>query len=309
MCIRDREYYGFVSNFGKNIDKFFVRDIDQSLVDANLDTNLVKELVLEHLLKNEAMESVSAFEQESNMRIDLKLKSKLEETALILQEIKRKNLRPAISWADENTRELSKIKSNLRFELHKMQYIQLLKEQGQTVALEYAQRCFPAFMDENRLEVQRLMTCILFLGKEKNHYTDLLEEKNWERIGHSFLTYSCKIMGSPNSSLASILVAAGTKALPKFIKYASLNKGAVWKEKNEIPIEVDIGNEFKFHSIFVCPVSREAEGPESQPVLLKCGHVLSKHSFDRLAAQTRTRLKCPVCPREIVKDEVKPITF
>ena len=29
-----------------------------------------------------------------------------------------------------------------------------------------------------------------------------------------------------------------------------------WKEKNELPIDIEIGKDFKFHSYFVCPISK-----------------------------------------------------
>lgn len=38
----------------------------------------------------------------------------------------------------------------------------------------------------------------------------------------------------------------------------------------EVPIDLDLGSEFKFHSIFVCPVSKEIATNENPPMLLKC---------------------------------------
>lgn len=52
-----------------------------------------------------------------------------------------------------------------------------------------------------------------------------------------------------------------------------------WKDKTEIPIEIEIGKDFKYHSIFVCPVSKEISTPENPPMLLKCGHVISQYFF------------------------------
>jgi hypothetical protein len=51
------------------------------------------------------------------------------------------------------------------------------------------------------------------------------------------------------------------------------------KDKNEIPIDIEIGKEYKFHSFFVCPVSREICYPDNPPVLLKCRHIVSEHSI------------------------------
>ena len=39
-------------------------------------------------------------------------------------------------------------------------------------------------------------------------------------------------------------------------------------------MEVELGPEFQFHSVFICPVSREQASRNNPPMLLQCGHVL-----------------------------------
>ena len=46
--------------------------------------------------------------------------------------------------------------------------------------------------------------------------------------------------------------------------------------KNELPVVVDLGRDFMYHSIFVDPVTREVTPLDNPPMLLKCGHVVSK---------------------------------
>jgi len=52
----------------------------------------------------------------------------------------------------------------------------------------------------------------------------------------------------------------------------------------EMPCEVDLGDDFTFHNIFICPVSKETCNPQSgnYPMLLKCGHVISKVSLTKM---------------------------
>ena len=52
----------------------------------------------------------------------------------------------------------------------------------------------------------------------------------------------------------------------------------------EMPCEVDLGDDFTFHNIFICPVSKETCNPQSSnyPMLLKCGHVISKVSLTKM---------------------------
>lgn len=77
---------------------------------------------------------------------------------------------------------------------------------------------------------------------------------------------------------------------------------------NEIPIDIEIGKEFKFHSFFVCPVTREVTLPTNPPMLLKCGHVVSQHSVEKMT-QNKMKFKCPTCPVESKLSELKQLTF
>ncbi len=77
----------------------------------------------------------------------------------------------------------------------------------------------------------------------------------------------------------------------------------------QLPVEIELGPEFVFRSIFACPVSRDMSTPDNPPMLLPCGHVLCEQSVNKLA-KTRTRpFKCPYCPQEARLDMLKPLTF
>ncbi|EGR30918.1 hypothetical protein IMG5_121220, partial [Ichthyophthirius multifiliis] len=105
------------------------------------------------------------------------------------------------------------------------------------------------------------------------------------------------------------------KALPKFIKYAQIsnqnqNLEQICKKNKEYPIEVEIGQEFKFHSTFVCPVSRDVVGPDQNIILLACGHVISEQSMKKITANsTKSKFKCPTCPKEMSVKDTKVIYF
>ncbi len=77
----------------------------------------------------------------------------------------------------------------------------------------------------------------------------------------------------------------------------------------ELPVELELGKEFVFHSIFACPVSREQSTNDNPPTMLPCGHVLCRMSIVRLVKQTTGMFKCPYCPAEGKMSECKQLYF
>ncbi len=56
----------------------------------------------------------------------------------------------------------------------------------------------------------------------------------------------------------AVTVAAGSVALPALLKLACVmeRNGQDLSSCEQLPIELELGSEFVFHSIFACPVSR-----------------------------------------------------
>jgi E3 ubiquitin-protein transferase RMND5 len=49
-----------------------------------------------------------------------------------------------------------------------------------------------------------------------------------------------------------------------------------WTKEDEIPIAFDYSKENQYHSIFICPVTKEIITEDNPAMMLKCGHVISE---------------------------------
>ncbi|KAL6960826.1 sporulation protein rmd5 [Sarracenia purpurea var. burkii] len=107
-------------------------------------------------------------------------------------------------------------------------------------------------------------------------------------------------------------VAAGIQGLPTLLKMMNVMTGKKqeWQTMKQLPVPVDLDREFQFHSIFVCPVSRDQASEENPPMLLSCGHVLCKQSITKLSKNNSTRpFKCPYCPSEVEISKCRQLYF
>merc|ERR1739838_573340 len=82
----------------------------------------------------------------------------------------------------------------------------------------------------------------------------------------------------------------------------------VWSAKDELPIEIDLGKDCRYHGIFACPILRQQTTRNNPPVRLICGHVISKDALNKLS-NGNNRLKCPYCPVEQNPADARQIYF
>lgn len=61
-------------------------------------------------------------------------------------------------------------------------------------------------------------------------------------------------------------------------------------------VEIPLPPSYLFHSIFVCPVSKEQTTDQNPPMMMPCGHVIAQESLQRLSKGSK--FKCPYCPNE-----------
>lgn len=239
------------------------------------------------------------------------LQEKFTDMYRILQDLRSHNLMPAIEWARQNSEALEARGSNFEFELSKLQYVWLFKgpstnnlpddvHNGRSGALLYARQNFGRFQARHLREIQQLASAMVYapnLG-ESPYRAVFASDTAFSDVAASFTREFCSLLGLSAESPLYVAATAGALALPRLLKYTSAAraKGTAWTTADELAFETPLPQRMVYHSIFVCPVSKEQTTEANPPMMIPCGHVLAKETLTKLCKGTR--FKCPYCPSD-----------
>eukprot|EP00249_Psilotum_nudum_P021082 c27964_g1_i1 orf=232-1377(-) len=304
-----KELHVVLSKYDKALDKFFCTDIAKACKEVDFSAEIINQIIASHFYRQGRFDLGDCFVDDAD-KAGAELKAPFVDMYHILEQIKDRNLEPALTWAKLHREELLQKGSSLEFKFHQLQFVQLLNKGKRSEAIQYARSTFGQFGPRHIAEIQRLMGCLLWADRlETSPYSDLLLPTHWEVIAMDFTRECCSLLGQSYESPLHVAISAGIQALPTLLKMATVlaNKKQEWQTLKQLPVEIELGKEFQFHSIFACPVSREQSTPENPPMLMPCGHVLCKLSLQKLA-KSRS-FKCPYCPAESSISQCKQLYF
>lgn len=289
-----------------------------------LDHELIKRAIGMHFLREGEFEVASAFADDvkkQNGRDNIlspHLVKAFKEMYGILEAMKAKNLKPALAWARQHSASLEARGSDLAFEISRLQFVWLFMgdlPRSLSKALVYARQEFGGFQSRYQQEIHELAAAMAFSPNlaDSPYKRIFYNENAWEELGQSFTKEFCSLLGLSADSPMYIAVTAGAIALPVLQKYQSIMqlKRTEWTTEDELPVstasriwitayevqvEIPLPRNYRFHSIFVCPVSKEQTTDENPPMMMPCGHVVAKESLDMISKSIR--FKCPYCPSE-----------
>ncbi|KAJ0535063.1 putative transcription factor interactor and regulator LisH family [Helianthus annuus] len=301
-----------MTKYTKLLEKQFNPDISKSYRNVDFDFHTVNQIVASHLYREGMFDVGDCFVKESHEEPVIDKKTHFLEMYQILESMKSRDLGPALKWATANHEKLQQNGSDIELKLHRLQFMEILKLGHRDEALKYMRTYISPFSNHFS-EIQKLMACLLWAGKlESSPYTELLSPTHWAKLAHELAQQFCNLLGESYQSPLSVTVAAGVEALPTLIKLANVMTGKKqeWLSMKQLPVPVDLDQEFQFHSIFVCPVSRDQASEENPPMLMSCGHVLCKQSITKLSKNNSTRpFKCPYCPTEVEVGQCRQLHF
>ncbi|KLU84034.1 sporulation protein RMD5 [Magnaporthiopsis poae ATCC 64411] len=260
-----------------------------------------------------AMESEADTRQTNDLAMSLQsqeLQAKFENMYHILQALRRQDLGPAIDWSRSHSTELESRGSNLEFELCKLQYVHLFVTAGPRAAYEYGRLNMSRFHDRHLVEIQRLAGALVYAPNlPDSPYASLFDSPTaFLDAANSFTREFCSLLGLSAESPLYLAATAGAIALPRLVKYMNATKahGAEWTTAHELAFETPLPHSFMYHSVFVCPVSKEQTTTSNPPMILPCGHVLARDSLKNLIKNGQ-RFKCPYCPAEGNIKDARPV--
>lgn len=302
-----------LSKYTKLLEKHFNPDISKSYRNVDFDLDTVNQIIASHLYREGLFDIGDHFVNESREEAVVERKTLFLEMYQILESIKSRDVGPALKWASANHEKLQANGSDIELKLHRLQFMEILQHGHRDEALSYARTYLASFANQHLSEIQKLMGCLLWAGKiESSPYSELLSPTLWAKLAHELAQQFCNHLGESYHSPLSVTIAAGVQGLPTLLKLMNVMTGKKqeWHSMKQLPVPVDLDQDFQFHSIFVCPVSRDQASEDNPPMLMSCGHVLCKQSITKLSKNNSTRpFKCPYCPTEVEVGQCRQLYF
>lgn len=314
-----RDLHSTVSKVGKAIDRNFVSDFAstsrEDVFSAPEKVQLLNQVICQHFYRQGMLDIADELAQEAGLKVEDGGKEPFSELNRILDSLKQRDLGPALDWAQAHRESLDSQSSTLEFKLHRLQFIDLIQRgpAGQTEAILYARTHFHQFVHRHEKDIQSLMGMFLYLphGISSSPYSQLLDPNLWAEIYDVFTHDACSLLGLSVDSPLSVCVNAGCTALPALLNIKQVMQQrqvtGIWNGKDELPIEIDLGQDSRYHSVFACPILRQQSTDSNPPMRLVCGHVISRDALNKLS--NGTKLKCPYCPVEQNPSDARLIYF
>lgn len=302
-----------LSKYPKLLEKTFNPDITKAYRNTVFDTHTVNQIIASHFYRQGLFEIGDCFVAETQEPESVcSVKLLFQEMFQILEAMRCRNLQPALNWAAANSDKLKQNGSDLLLKLHSLQFVEILQKQSREEALKYARTYLSSFASDHMSEIQKLVICILWTGRlDRSPYAQLLSPTNWDKVAEELTRQFCNILGQSYESPLNVTIAAGAQGLPPLLKFMTVMAGKKqeWQSMKQLPVPVELDKEFQFHSIFVCPVSKEQSNDENPPMLMTCGHVLCKQSIMKMSKNSTRSFKCPYCPSDIDASTCRQLCF
>ncbi|PIL23893.1 transporter [Ganoderma sinense ZZ0214-1] len=242
---RQKEVYNALARVGKALDKKFTNPLPSyEPLFASPEAKLALErTVAMHFLRTGQFETAETFLSESDVTISQAHREQFMDLHGIMTSLRQGDITPALEWTHRHREFLRNRSSSLEFHLHRFQYLRLALSYPPNcdAALVYARVNLSPFYIQHRAEVQRLMTCVLYLPMSKllkSPYADLADPSVHFDLQSMFATEYCASLGmSRQAPLRVIGDIGGGGALARIEKGRKVmrERKSEWSQTDELP--------------------------------------------------------------------------
>ncbi|QRW00172.1 ubiquitin-protein ligase E3 [Ceratobasidium sp. AG-Ba] len=303
---RQKEVYTSLGRMGKLLDKKFPMQLPDTgpLFTSEAAMDALERTIAMHFFRTGSFNVAHTFMEESCMDTPPAFHDQFVDMHRILTALAANNFEPALGWCASNRDFLTSRHSTLEFALHRAQFLALLLSptdpDARQTAIAYSRKNFPTLYPEHGRAVQRLLTSVLYArpGLAGSPYADLVQGPDAASL---FAREYCARLGLGEQLPMKVAIdIGGSGALARIEKGRKIMKDSrtEWSSVDELPIEIPLPPQHRYHSIFACPVSKEQASEANPAMMLDCGHVVAKESLSRLTKGSANRVKCPYCPQE-----------
>ncbi|KAJ3323739.1 hypothetical protein HDV06_001469 [Boothiomyces sp. JEL0866] len=297
-----KDFHNTIGKYSKAIEKKFKTDLDGIWDPKALDGKeyVVYQILVMHFVREGRFDLAKLFAREAGIEFEESLHAQFEGMFHIQEALRNEDISLALEWALVHRKSLVESGSTFEFNLHKLKYLGYIRKGEIKSALAYARQNFSQFAIKHIKDIQQLMCSILYHKRLPNSpYPQFADNHLWSDIQSQFSRDFCNVLGQSCESPLFTCVTVGSTALPMIMKISSLmkDKAVEWSQSGELPVTIPLLDKQKYHSVFVCPVTKEQGTETNPPMMMVCGHVISSESLTRLSkGSLNSRFKCPYCP-------------
>ncbi|GFZ49011.1 hypothetical protein JCM24511_06760 [Saitozyma sp. JCM 24511] len=307
-----KAWYAGLGNVGKAVEKAFPPNLatissaynDPPLFSEPAAKDALDRIVMDSLGRRGLWEAVSAMQDETGLTYDGEKRVLSEELHRIIQEIESGDVSSALEWCSANAAYLQSPPhpSPLPYHLHRSVFLRIASP---TDALAYARVHLMPYLPSQ--PVLQLITSCLYRPGSSPYMHDT------SPLVVMFRAEYCRRHGLAKDEPLEVVVDLGSRGgalnvIEKARRVMGDRLGNV-RSWQELPMEVPLPPSRRYHSVFVCPVSKEQATDANPPKMLTCGHVIAQESFTRLLKGGRRSAKCPYCPMETSQQAAQRLYF
>lgn len=163
-------------------------------------------LIVEHFLRLGYYDTAEILANRSDIR-DITNIDIFQVSREVERDLAQHNTAKCILWCIDNKSKLRKINSDIEFKLRQQEFIELIRKDERLNAVRHAQKFFPAFEQDQLLEIKKTMALLAFpLNTDLEPYRAMLSIKRWDDLLVNFRLENYRLFQIPTQSVLSVAV-------------------------------------------------------------------------------------------------------